>query len=83
MKILHTDEDRPRYPQMRERLGEDPARFLATGMDPTPRISGIRDLGLANVYLQVARELDGCPQRVVDACERRRDHLVEEAQRGE
>lgn len=73
-------EDRPEYPRIQKRFGENPARFLDSGMDPTPRIRGITDLGLANCYVQVARDLD-CRRRVIEACERRRDYLVDVEQR--
>lgn len=75
-----SESDRLKFPDVEERFGEDPARFLATRMDIIPRIRGIVDLGLCNMYLQVARQLD-CSRRVVDAIERRRDFLVDEYQR--
>lgn len=67
----------PSQPGVRQRIGEDPARFLSrrTSFDPRPRIRGIDDLGVANAWLQVARDID-CPQKYREAVERRRDHLV-------
>jgi len=69
--------DRPTYPDIKERINEDPARFLAGRFDPMPRIRGIGDLGVANAWLQVARDLD-VREGVVRAIERRRDQLLED-----
>lgn len=71
--------DRARYPELRERIGEDPARYLdpSISLNPIPRIRGINDVGVANAWVQVARDLD-VDHRIVDAVERRRDGLIEQ-----
>lgn len=79
MRGQRRDTDRPRFPRFKDRVGEDPARFLATDMDPTPRIRGIMDVGMANAYLEVAREI-GISRRVTTAIERKRDSLLEQQQ---
>lgn len=72
------DADRPAYPAIRERIGEDPARFLCAKMDPWPRIRGLDTIGDANAWLQVARDIDH--QRGLELIERQRDHLLEAQQ---
>lgn len=71
---MRPSDDRPRYPEHRERFGEDPARILASSMDPEPRINGIGDLGLLNAWAQVAREMDA---NVEQAIEQRRNELLQ------
>lgn len=79
MRGQRRNTDRPSFERYAERFGEDPARFLATDMDPTPRIRGIEDVGLANAYVDVARQLDVF-ERVKTATERKRDELLERQQ---
>ena len=72
---MRPDQDRPRFPEYREKVGEDPARFLATDLDPQPRIDGIVDLGVANAWLQVAREID-VDAETYSAIEQQRDEIL-------
>lgn len=72
---MRPDQDRPRFPDFRDTVGEDPARFLATDVDPEPRIRGIADLGVANAWVQAARELD-VDESIEQAIEQRRDDIL-------
>lgn len=72
---MRRDERRPRFPDLRDRVGEDPARFLATDVDPGPRINGIDDLGVINAWVQAARDLDVDPSTVQEIEQRRADIL--------
>lgn len=83
--------DRERFPDVEERIGEDPARVLDRPLiKPTrsktsspfalaeARIRGIDRLGVLNGYLQVERSLDRGPRdQVVELLEQRRDLLLE------
>lgn len=71
---------RPSYPAVKERIGEDPARYLASDMDVSPRIRGIADLGVVNGWLQVARDLD-VDDDVLDQLERRQSFLLDRQRR--
>ena len=73
------DGDRPRFPDLRQQVGEDPARILTTDMDPEPRIRGIADLGVANAWVQAARELD-VDGSTVETIEQRRDEILRNQQ---
>lgn len=66
---------RPQYPAVSERIGEDPARYLAVDIDVSPRIRGIQDIGVANGWLAVARDL-GVQESVIEQLEERRDYLL-------
>ena len=70
--------DIPAYPNLVERLDENPARFLCTDMSPWPILRGIEDFERASAYLAVARAED-CDRRVVEALE----SVVERLREGE
>lgn len=72
--------NRPSYPGVKARIGEDPARYLASSMDVSTRIRGIADLGVVNGWLQVARDLD-VGQEVIEQLERRRSYLIDRERR--
>ena len=69
----------PSYPNLVERLGENPARFLCSDMNPWPVIRGIDEFERASAYLAVARAED-CDDRVVEALETIADRLREGAE---
>ena len=60
--------DIPEYPNLVERIGENPARFLCSDMSPWPMVRGIEDFERASAYLAVARS-EGVDERVVEALE--------------
>lgn len=74
---MRSDGDRPTFPNIEQGIGYDPARFLATSMDPMPLLRGIDGLGVANAWLEVARKMD-VSEGTKRAIERRRDELLED-----
>ena len=70
-------QDIPSYPNLVDRFGENPARFLCTDMSPWPMVRGIEDFERASAYLAVARSED-VDERVVTALEQ----LVEQLREG-
>ena len=68
--------DIPSYPNLVDRLGENPARFLCTDMSPWPILRGIEDFERASAYLAVARS-EGVDERVVEALENTKAALRE------
>ena len=58
----------PSYPNLEVRIGENPARFLCTDMNPWPILRGIDEFERASAWLAVARAED-CDDRVIDALE--------------
>jgi hypothetical protein len=74
-----SDPDYRTFPDVKERIGEDPARFLSpkTDRDPAPRIRGITDRETAAAWLAVCRQL-GCSRRIERALEERVDALTPE-----
>lgn len=68
---------RPSYPDVAARIGEDPARYLSADMDVSPRVRGIQDIGVANGWLAVARDL-GVDADTIENLEQRRDYLVDQ-----
>jgi len=85
--------ERESFPQLREDLGEDPARYLDVPMfidgnrEPPlftafARIRGIDRLEVANAWLAVERRLDRGPRDpVVEALEERIAYLEEAGER--
>lgn len=73
---MRSQRDRPTFPGLEEHIGYDPARFLSTSMDPMPMLRGIDDLGVANAWVQAARDMDPS-EGTKRAIERRRDELLE------
>ena len=70
--------DIPEYPNLVDRLGENPARFLCTDMSPWPILRGIEDFERASAYLAVARSED-VDERVVEALEQLVERLREDS----
>ena len=68
--------DIPEYPNLVDRLGENPARFLCTDMSPWPILRGIEDFERASAWLAVARAED-CDDRVIKALENTKAALRE------
>ena len=73
-----TGTDIPEYPNLVERLGENPARFLCSDMSPWPMVRGIKSFERASAWLAVARAED-CDRRVVEALETTVERLREES----
>lgn len=63
-----TSSDRPTFPALRERLGEDPARYLCADLSPWPMLRGMEERERAAAWLAVARNV-GADSRVIDALE--------------
>jgi len=80
VKPTVNDTGRPVYPDIEERIGEDPTRYLKADLDVSPRIRGMTNLGVVNGWLQVARDLD-VDQKVIDQLERRQGFLVDRQRR--
>lgn len=79
---------REHFPELEERIGEDPARFLdENGRDDTKidlalaRIRGIDYLENLNAWLAIERRLNGGRRVIVDAIEERREYLEEHGER--
>lgn len=70
------DTDRRRYRNIEAKYGEDPARFLAEGLDldPRPRIRGIESLELLQKWQEVELEV-GPRKAVIAAINARKDEL--------
>ena len=66
----------PSYPNIEVRIGENPARFLCTDLNPWPVIRGIDEFERASAWLAVARSED-CDDEVVEALEAIADRLRE------
>lgn len=60
-----TRRDRPRFPEYEDEFGEDPSRFLYSGVDPQPRIRGIESIDLARAWMTVEIERPGGPRQQV------------------
>lgn len=71
---------RPSYPGVKSRIGEDPARYLLSDIEVSPRIRGMVDLGVVNGWLQVARDVDATKE-VIDQLERRQSYLIDRERR--
>lgn len=68
--------DRPAFPEVRERIGEDPARFLATDLDESPRIQGIQSEAVLDEWEYVETELpEGPRDGILRQLEARRQQL--------
>ncbi len=67
--------DRRRYPEYIDAFGEDPARFLCTGMSPYPRIRGLESLALVDAYLDVETDREHPRKGVVAALNQRKADL--------
>ncbi|NKE37768.1 hypothetical protein GWG54_18560 [Natronococcus sp. JC468] len=72
--------DRPRYPEIDEDMGEDPARFLSSSERylPLARILGIRDRGLLSAYRAVELREFGGRDAILEAIDEREHELMEE-----
>lgn len=69
------DGDRPTYPEVRERIGEDPARYLVDpDMTTWARIRGIATEDVLEEWLAVEEEL-GPRRKVVKRLNQRRREL--------
>lgn len=72
--------DRPRYPEINEEMGEDPARFLSSSERylPLARILGIQDRGLLSAYRAVELREFGGRDVILEAIDEREHELMEE-----
>jgi hypothetical protein len=67
---------RPICEWAREEIGEDPARFLATGLEIAPRVQGIQSERVLDVWAEVERDLFDPPREdVLEQLEARRQQL--------
>lgn len=78
-------DERAEYPEIKERIGEDPARFLDREVDTTTtvdlavsRIRGIRSLEVALEWIKVEADLDRGPRKKVMALLNRKKQLLED-----
>lgn len=71
---------RPRYPDIEDDMGEDPARFLSSSEQhlPLARIHGIRDRGLLSAYRAVEQREFGGRDVILEAIDEREHELTEE-----
>lgn len=68
--------DRPAFDDVKERIGEDPARFLATSLDESPRIQGIQSEAVLDEWEHVENELpEGPRDGILRQLEARRQQL--------
>jgi hypothetical protein len=65
------DRDRPSYPELESKHGEDPARILYSDMDPRPRIRGIQSLALLRAYVEVEGDREEPRKHVIAAINQR------------
>lgn len=73
-RVAHAN--RPEFPSAVEKIGEDPARFLATDLDETPRIQGIQSEDVLDEWERVEHELpDGPRKQILTQLEARRQQL--------
>jgi hypothetical protein len=70
-----TDTDRRRYPEYIEAFGEDPARFLNSGLDPHARIRGLESVALCDAYLDVETDRENPRKEVVAHLNQRKADL--------
>lgn len=83
--------DRERFPQLKDDLGEDPARFLDHQLVSTEwseivrsRIQGIDRLAVINAWIAIERRLERGPRdTVIDLLEQRRAWLQDHGERPE
>ena len=68
------ESQRARFPRLEAAAGEDPARFLDTGLEATPRIQGIQSEESLQNWEWVAHQL-GTRQKILDELETRRQRL--------
>jgi len=73
------ESDRRRYPEYIDRFGEDPARFLCSGLDPHARIRGLESVALCDAYLNVETDREQPRKEVVAHLNRRKAELEEDA----
>ena len=71
-----TGTDIPSYPNLESQLGENPARFLCSDLNPWPMVRGIKSFERASAWLAVARAED-CDDRVIKALENTKAALRE------
>lgn len=81
-----TPSDRERFPDVKDRIGEDPARFLDIALEDTTgtlsaRIRGIDFVDVLDEWVQVEAALDRGPRRKVMARLNQRKNWLQE--RGE
>lgn len=71
---------RPEFPDLQEKIGEDPARYLSdqTDMSPWPRLRGISSEEEAAAWLAVARSLESS-SKIQTYLEQRKDQLSQPA----
>lgn len=71
------------YPFIRQRIGENPARFLSenTDLNPVPRIRGIKSFDVIDAWFEVEQDI-GPRREIVKHLNRQRRYL-EEKQPGE
>jgi hypothetical protein len=78
MKGDHTDSgpSRPQFPDIQQRIGEDPARYLSsqTDMSPWPRLRAITSHEVASAWLAVARSV-GASSKIQTFLQERKDEL--------
>jgi hypothetical protein len=67
--------DRRRYPEYLDRFGEDPSRFLNSGLDPHVRIRGLESVALCDAYLNVETDREQPRKEVVAHLNRRKAEL--------
>lgn len=70
-----TDTDRRRYPEYIDEFGEDPARFLCSGLDPHARIRGLESVALCDAYLNVETDRSSPRKAVVAHLNQRKADL--------
>lgn len=87
-KPAHDPVDRPTFPELEDRIGEDPARFLYTdGFGENDRqlilarIRGIDFIESVNAWIAVERRLTGGRSAIIDALEERKAYLEEHGER--
>lgn len=76
---------RAEYPEIKERIGEDPARFLDADLDDedsaalaAARIRGIRSVDVVQGWIEVEADLDRGPRRDVMAALNQRKSAIED-----
>ena len=71
--------ERRRYPEYLDELGEDPSRFLNSGLDPHARIRGLESVALVNAYLDVETDRETPRKAVVAHLNQRKAELAGES----
>lgn len=67
--------DRRRYPEYIDEFGEDPSRFLNSGLDPHARIRGLESVALVEAYLDVETDRSSPRKEVVAHLNQRKAEL--------